>query len=102
MLPKDTATFVFTDIEGSTQLLQQWPEEFQILSVTAHMREALNIPIQQSQEIEMDACTQELNLRIGEADFGKYWNGSRSYSLETLMDTFLNVLAASPVSGSMD
>ncbi len=28
MLPTGTVTFVFTDIEGSTQLLQKWPEEF--------------------------------------------------------------------------
>ena len=36
MLPTGTVTFVFTDIEGSTQLLQQAPEEFPTLLEKHH------------------------------------------------------------------
>lgn len=45
MLPTGTVTFVFTDIEGSTQLLQQAPEEFPALLERHHrlIREGFSV-----------------------------------------------------------
>jgi len=78
-LPSGTVTFLFTDIEGSTKLAQEHPEEMPALLARHHeiLQESI---LAQKRDVEKDLAT--IYAQMDDATFAKLWENGIMLSLE--------------------
>jgi len=83
-------TFLFTDIEGSTKLAQQYPSAPQNSSARQEaLREKNQSPMADYERVEYDQAVTQLHSMLTEMEFNALWAKGRSLTIEQAIELAL-------------